>query len=116
MHTGCGLASSFTWILRLVLDARVEMLMKEISTEITETSKYVVQRVEPQDIIVPWDRPNLNLENDEYLADKKAPTREADVVLLFTGCRIPGCPRLTVAPSVAVHAECKFADRRLFVN
>lgn len=82
MHTGCGLASSFTWILRLVLDARVEMLMKEISTEITETSKYVVQRVEPQDIIVPWDRPNLNLENDEYLADKKAPTREADVVLL----------------------------------
>lgn len=82
MHTGCGLASSFTWILRLVLDARVEMLMKEISTEMTETSKYVVQRVEPQDIIVPWDRPNLNLENDEYLADKKAPTREADVVLL----------------------------------
>lgn len=82
MHTGCGLASSFTWILRLVLDARVEMLMKEISTEITETSKYVLQRVEPQDIIVPWDRPNLNLENDEYLADKKAPTREADVVLL----------------------------------
>lgn len=82
MHTGCGLASSLTWILRLVLDARVEMLMKEISTEITETSKYVVQRVEPQDIIVPWDRPNLNLENDEYLADKKAPTREADVVLL----------------------------------
>lgn len=58
------------------------MLMKEISTEMTETSKYVVQRVEPQDIIVPWDRPNLNLENDEYLADKKAPTREADVVLL----------------------------------
>lgn len=58
--------------------------MRDVTANFRDNSELRLKprRVQPQDIIVPWDRPNLNMANDEAVADKwSPPTKEADVTL-----------------------------------